>query len=98
MRQSATDYPHPTTAAVSAAMRGNRKTDSGPETRVRRALHSRGFRYRKNFPIDADGLVVRPDIVFRRARLAVFIDGCFWHSCPFTGTHRGPMSITGSQS
>jgi DNA mismatch endonuclease, patch repair protein len=52
---------------------------------VRRALHSRGCRYRKHFPIDADGLIVRPDIVFSRARVAVFIDGCFWHSCPLHG-------------
>lgn len=29
-----------------------------------------------------DGVVVRPDIVFSRRRVAVFVDGCFWHGCP----------------
>ncbi len=48
-------------------------------------LHSRGFRFRKDFRIDLAGVRVRPDIVFTRRRLAVFVDGCFWHLCPEHG-------------
>jgi DNA mismatch endonuclease (patch repair protein) len=44
-------------------------------------LHERGRRFRKDRPIRAEGLLIRPDIVFGPARLAVFIDGCFWHGC-----------------
>jgi DNA mismatch endonuclease, patch repair protein len=82
----ATQYPSPTSAAVSAAMRGNRKRDTRPEVQVRSLLHRRGYRFRKNLPINVGGWQVRADIVFTRQRLAVFIDGCFWHRCPIHGT------------
>lgn len=63
---------------------GRRDTD--PELAVRRTLHARGLRYRVDFPIRIPGhRLVRPDIVFTRARVAVFIDGCFWHGCPEHG-------------
>src|SRR5438552_1324329 len=75
-------YPKPTSHAVSAAMRGNRKTGNRPEVQLRSALHRRGLRFRKNLAIRGDGWVIRPDIVFPRLRLAVFLDGCFWHACP----------------
>lgn len=78
-------YPHPSDPAVSKRMRRNRRTDSGPEARVRSELHRRGLRFRKQLPIRTLERVVRPDITFTRARLAVFIDGCFWHSCPIHG-------------
>jgi DNA mismatch endonuclease (patch repair protein) len=78
-------YPQPTSADVSKRMRRNRRTDSGPETRVRSELHRRGLRFRKQLPIRTSERVVRPDITFTRARLAVFIDGCFWHCCPEHG-------------
>jgi DNA mismatch endonuclease (patch repair protein) len=45
---------------------------------VRRELHRRGLRFRVNY----GGLPGRPDVVFTRVRLAVFVDGCFWHMCP----------------
>ncbi|MBV9497465.1 MAG: very short patch repair endonuclease [Acidobacteria bacterium] len=67
-------------------MRGNRKTGSSPELAVRRAVHRRGLRYRVNPLIRAGGTAVRPDLVFSRARVAVFVDGCFWHGCPLHGT------------
>ena len=62
-------------------MAGQRSRDTEIELAIRRRLHSRGLRYRVH---------VRPlpdvrreaDIVFRRARVAVFVDGCFWHGCP----------------
>lgn len=67
-------------------MRGNRRRDTGPELRLRSALHARGFRFRIDHPIEAGERRVRPDIVFTRQRVAVFVDGCFWHACPQHGT------------
>ncbi len=51
--------------------------------RLRRELHSRGLRYRVERRIVGRG---RVDVVFARARVAVFVDGCFWHRCPEHGT------------
>lgn len=62
-----------------------RRTDTKPEIVLRRALHARGKRYRKDFPIRTGGKLIRPDIAFTRLRIAVFVDGCFWHSCPKHG-------------
>ena len=56
-----------------------------PEMAVRRKLHSRGLRYRVNYRPEPS-LRRSADIVFTRAKVAVFIDGCFWHSCPEHGT------------
>lgn len=63
----------------------NRKIGSMPESRLRSELHHRGYRFRKNLVVREPGLSVRPDVVFPRLRLAVFVDGCFWHSCPQHG-------------
>ena len=68
-------------------MRANRRADTRPELALRRALHGRGFRYRKDYRLDlADGVRVRPDIVFTARKVAVFVDGCFWHCCPEHGS------------
>lgn len=67
-------------------MRSNRRADTRPERRVRSLLHRQGYRFRKDAPIAVADGSVRADIVFPRARLAVFIDGCFWHCCPEHGT------------
>jgi DNA mismatch endonuclease (patch repair protein) len=74
--------PAPISDAVSAAMSRMPRADSAPEVALRRELHARGLRFRKH----VRGLAGRPDIVFTRARLAVFCDGCFWHRCPVHGT------------
>lgn len=66
-------------------MRGNRKTDTKPEIALRSALHHRGLRFRKNYRPEPD-IFCRVDIVFRAARVAVFVDGCFWHGCREHGT------------
>ncbi|CAN5574839.1 very short patch repair endonuclease [soil metagenome] len=79
-------YPVPTSASISQVMRGNRKVDTSPEVRLRSALHRAGLRFRKARMIEVDGLRVRPDVVFPRQRVAIFVDGCFWHSCPQHGT------------
>lgn len=63
-------------------MRSNRSIDSKPELALRRALHRLGLRYRKHYRLDLADLRVRPDVVFIAARVAVFVDGCFWHRCP----------------
>jgi DNA mismatch endonuclease (patch repair protein) len=63
-------------------MQGNRRTGTKPEVALRSALHRRGFRFRKDHRLDLEGARVRPDIVFTRAKVAVFVDGCFWHACP----------------
>lgn len=67
-------------------MRANRRRDTKPELAIRTALHRAGFRYRCDLRIDLPGGRVRPDIVFTRKRVAVFVDGCYWHSCPEHGT------------
>ncbi|RCV51407.1 very short patch repair endonuclease [Marinitenerispora sediminis] len=74
--------------AVRSVMRGNRGRDTKPELRLRSLIHRQGLRYRVG---------VRPlpelrrtaDLVFTRARVAVFVDGCFWHGCP---AHLRPAS------
>lgn len=67
-------------------MRANRRTDTKPEMALRRALHEQGYRYRTDHRLDLATGRVRPDIVFTRRQVAVFVDGCFWHSCPEHGT------------
>ena len=68
-------------------MRSNRRVDTKPEIEVRSLLHRNGFRFRKDYPIRlTSGTIVHPDIVFTKKRVAVFIDGCYWHSCPIHGT------------
>jgi DNA mismatch endonuclease (patch repair protein) len=58
-------------------MSRNRGRDTGPEVLLRKALWKLGLRYRLGFKLPG-----RPDLVFPGARLVVFVDGCFWHSCP----------------
>jgi DNA mismatch endonuclease, patch repair protein len=67
-------------------MRANRRRDSAAELRVRSLLHRAGLRFRVDLPLKIDeARVIRPDVVFTRQRVAVFIDGCFWHGCPDHG-------------
>jgi DNA mismatch endonuclease (patch repair protein) len=61
-------------------MRANKGRDTGPELAVRRAAHRLGLRYRVSArPVP--GLRRTADLVFTRKRVAIFIDGCFWHGC-----------------
>jgi DNA mismatch endonuclease (patch repair protein) len=67
-------------------MRAIRRTNTKPELALRSALHRRGYRFRKDYRLDLDaGARVRPDIAFTARRVAVFVDGCFWHVCPEHG-------------
>lgn len=65
-----------------AHLRGRRNVDTAPELLLRRALHSLGARYRLHRNV-APGCT--PDIVLPGRRLAVFVDGDYWHSCPVHG-------------
>ena len=68
-------------------MRANRRVDTKPEIEIRSILHRRGLRFRKDYPIRlSNGRIVHADIAFTRNKIAIFIDGCFWHSCPIHGT------------
>lgn len=66
---------------VRRSMQSNKGRDTKPELRLRREAHALGLRYRVS---------IRPlpeirrtaDLVFTRLKLAVFLDGCFWHGCP----------------
>jgi DNA mismatch endonuclease (patch repair protein) len=63
-------------------MRANRGRDTGPELALRAALHRHGLRFRKNLRIAlGERRRVAPDVVFPSIRLAVFVDGCYWHGC-----------------
>ncbi len=67
-----------------------RSRDTKPEIRLRKYLSGCGLRgYRLNSKLPG-----KPDIVFSRQRVAVFIDGCFWHGCPSCGDGRAPLSNT----
>ena len=69
---------------VRRRMQRQQTRDTAPELRLRQALHAAGLRYR----VDAaplPGVRRRADVLFRPARVAVFVDGCFWHGCPEHG-------------
>ena len=75
------DRPLPSSVGVSERMSRLGQRDTLPEREIRSALHRRGLRFRVQRPLDFDRRR-RVDIVFPRERVAVFVDGCFWHSCP----------------
>ena len=76
--------PPASNAAIAARMSLVRRRDTGPEVALRRVLHARGLRFRVDVrPTPA--LRGRADIVFSRRRVAVYVDGCFWHGCPEHG-------------
>jgi DNA mismatch endonuclease, patch repair protein len=87
MKPTDLDWPQPTSQAVTSVMRANRSRDTSPEAAVRSVLHRRGRRFFKRRTIRLEGRRwTQPDVVFPRARVALFVDGCFWHRCPIHGT------------
>lgn len=77
--------PAPSSTAARRRMQSVRQRDTAPELALRSALHRMGLRYRVQLrPIPA----VRrcADVVFPKVKIAVFVDGCFWHGCPVHGT------------
>jgi DNA mismatch endonuclease (patch repair protein) len=76
--------PPASSASVRRRMQATPKRDTACELALRRALHKLGLRYRVDAPIP--GTRRRADVVFSRVKVAVFVDGCFWHGCPDHGT------------
>lgn len=74
--------PRATNYVAQQTMRANRRRDTKAELAVRRRLHRAGARYRVDYAPDPTDRRRKADIVFTRTRIAVFIDGCFWHGCP----------------
>ncbi|WP_209960189.1 MULTISPECIES: very short patch repair endonuclease [unclassified Micromonospora] len=79
--EGAPPLPAPPPSSASKAMRSNRSADTKPEMALRRQLFRRGMRYRVGYRISLPRRAVRADIVFTRQKVAVFVDGCFWHGC-----------------
>jgi DNA mismatch endonuclease (patch repair protein) len=70
----------PSSVQVSERMSKHPRRDTSPELELRRLLHAAGLRYRVQYPVP--GWKRRTiDIAFTRRKVAVFIDGCFWHGC-----------------
>jgi len=63
-----------------------RRAGTAPEVALRKELHRRGFRYRVDFQLPLPGVRRRADIAFTARRVAVFVDGCYWHACPVHAT------------
>jgi DNA mismatch endonuclease (patch repair protein) len=83
-------YPEPADGLATRIGKANVRRDTRAELRLRSALHRRGLRFRKDLLVRCtNGVKVRPDVVFTRRRIAVFVDGCFWHGCPTHGTTPG---------
>jgi DNA mismatch endonuclease (patch repair protein) len=66
-------------------MKGNRSVNTRPEVALRSELHRRGLRFNKDVALRPAERLRRVDIVFPAVKLAVFVDGCFWHGCPEHG-------------
>ena len=73
-------------------MVANRSRDTGPELAVRRAVHAQGLRYRVGVRPLPD-LRRTADLVFRTVKVAVFVDGCFWHYCPEHATRPAANAV-----
>jgi DNA mismatch endonuclease, patch repair protein len=84
-RSGNAQVPSASSDAARQRMLRTRRRDTTPELALRKALHRVGLRYRVDVsPIK--GVRRRADVVFLRQRIAVYIDGCFWHSCPIHAT------------
>lgn len=78
-------HPGSSSPALSARMSTAKRRDTAPEVLLRRELHRRGRRYRVVVKVPGNNRRTI-DIAFPRQRLAVFVDGCFWHGCLEHGT------------
>lgn len=75
----------PPSEKTRARMMAQAKRDTSPELTLRRALHRRGLRYRVDVS-PAGRVRGRADVVFPREKIAIYVDGCFWHQCPEHGS------------
>jgi DNA mismatch endonuclease, patch repair protein len=78
--QSAPQRPRASSDHIRQRMEQQRRRDTRPELALRRAVWRLGLRYRVDIP-PIPGRQ-RADLVFTRAKVAVYVDGCFWHMCP----------------
>src|SRR4051794_5948366 len=76
--------PPPSSIDVQRRMRSTRQRDTPCELALRSAAHRLGLRYRVDWQLP--GTRRRADLAFPRAKVLVFVDGCFWHGCPRHGT------------
>lgn len=83
--QHVPDHPGASSAAISRRMSTAKRRDTAAEVALRRELHARGLRYRVAYPVPGQRRRTI-DVAFSRSRVAVFVDGCFWHGCPEHGT------------
>ncbi|MFS0887098.1 very short patch repair endonuclease [Aeromicrobium sp. 179-A 4D2 NHS] len=73
--------PKPANEHVRRRFAAQRTRDTTAEIQLRRELHRMGYRYRVD-TVAEPSIRSKPDIVFRRKKVAVYVDGCFWHGCP----------------
>lgn len=76
--------PEASSPLIRERMRTTKRRDTKPERVLRSELHRRGLRFLVDRTVD--GTRRRADIVFRGPRIAVYVDGCYWHNCPTHGT------------
>lgn len=93
-RSESAESSYASTPGVRSRMQLQRTRDTSPEMAVRRILHSMGLRYRVD-RAPLPGLRRRADIVFGPVKIAVFVDGCFWHGCPEHGSEAPWVSFRG---
>lgn len=74
-------HPGASSTQASARMSAARRRDTAPELALRRELHARGLRYRVTYPVPGQRRRTI-DVAFTRVKVAIFVDGCFWHGCP----------------
>jgi len=79
--KTAAGTPRASSDVIRRRMETTKRRDTGPELQLRRLLHRAGLRYRVD-QIALAGMRSRADVIFRSARVAVFVNGCFWHGCP----------------
>lgn len=79
--------PHPgsSSASISTRMSTAARRDTAPEVALRKVLHAAGRRFRVVYPVPGNRRR-SIDVAFTKAKVAVFVDGCFWHACPTHGT------------
>ncbi len=80
------DRPAASNEATQRRMRTQKRRETRPELGLRHELWARGLRYRVDAQLPLAAHRRRADLLFRGARVAVFVDGCYWHACPVHGT------------
>ena len=81
----------PKSAAVTKTMQGNKSKDSKPELLLRKAIWNAGL---KGYRLHRKDLPGKPDLVFTAKKVALFIHGCYWHSCPICAIARPKHNAT----